>query len=100
MEYKFTPKNYCDLAERILAKLTSPYYFSGRVNILGENDCEISLTATLILYREPHSPLSESVDRAITGVGVVWYDIDVFDGEAKMEEDFDMELLKRFLLNE
>ena len=101
MEYKFTLNDYRALAEAILANLTSPDYFSGKVEIQGNNDHEISLTLTLVLYRHPSRPFNpDDIGNYITGVGVVWYDINVTLDGSPVEEDFDMGRLKLFLIDE
>lgn len=100
MEYKFTLNDYRTLAESILMQLTSPDYFSGRIDISTEDNHEIGLTATLVLYRRPPRPLApDDEERTLTGVGVVWYDVEVTHNGTSIEEDFDMAMLKRFILN-
>ena len=101
MNYTFTEKDYCALADSIFAQMTYPNYFSGRVEITGSNDVEIALTLTIVLYRrKPHPFIPYDEGDIITGIGVVWYDVEATrDGEV-LEEDFDMEQLKEFLIHE
>lgn len=101
MEYKFTLNDYRALAEEILSNLTSPDYFSGKVEIQGSNNHEISLTLTLVIHRHLSRPF-DTDDRGnyITGIGVVWYDIKVTLDDSPVEDDFDMGRLKLFLIDE
>lgn len=100
MEYTFTEKDYCALTDSIFAQMAYPNYFSGSVQIVGSDEAEITLTLTIVLYRRrPHPYIPDDEGDTITGVGVVWYDVVVTrDGEV-VEEDFDMEQLKDFIIN-
>ena len=99
MYYIFTNEDYCALADSIIANLNSPNYFSGEVTICSGEEYEISLTASLIIYRRPYRPLSpDDAGGEITGLATIWYDVKVLKDGEPVEEDFDMEALKEALI--
>ena len=91
--YKISSEEYAALAKEVCAKLISPNYFSGTVEISSPTGEEsLRLTASLIIYRRKpkHSDPQDEGD-TIEHIVAVWWDFMCEDEEGLLCDDFDFE---------
>ncbi len=96
--YKLSDEDYAALAEQILARLSTPCYFTGVVETEGACGEALRLTASLILYRRRQSKLTPY--DTIYSVMPVWWDFVCEDEEGVVYDDFDFDRFKSFLIEE
>jgi hypothetical protein len=99
--YRLAEEDYAALAAEVKSKLRTPCYFTGVVEALNVNGDVMRLTATLILYRRHVSdPTEYDAHDTIYDVQSVWWDFYLEDEEGIVEEDFDFEKFREFLIEE
>lgn len=99
--YKLSEEEYYLFASEIKARLMSPCYFNGVIEIDGREGEALRLTASLILYRRRPSNRNnyERFD-TICGVSAVWWDFICEDERGIIQDDFDFEQLTKHLIEE
>jgi hypothetical protein len=98
--YKLSDEDYAAIATEVEARLTTPCYFTGVIEVPGRDDTTLRFTASLILYR--HRPdIRSNYEKydAIYDVSPVWWDFVCEGEEGIIWDDFDFERFTQFLID-
>jgi hypothetical protein len=99
--YKLSDEDYAALAAEVKSRLMSPCYFTGVVEVNGQEDCVLRLMASLIIYRKrPDNRNRYERYDTICGVSPVWWDFLCEDDEGVVWDDFDFERFVKYILEE
>lgn len=99
--YKLSEEDYAALAAEVKSKLMSPCYFTGVVEVVGEDEKVLRLTASLIIYRRrPDNRNKYERHDTIYGISAVWWDFTCEGNEGVIWDDFDFERFTKHLIEE